>query len=851
MTDLTQSKLSRVEWDSIEIPESDAEKQILQMIIQGYSDVNVRKNDTLSMFAFIKIEMTAENELYLYKKYFHPLIEKIQKKYGAGVHPTNPDLTFPAPPSMTAADTQLKKIKSIDSLRLQNLESTIQEHKENIFEFVIIDLCQNMCKYMSLSRLESKVTSNGREKRSKYSFYLYTLIQLKKANIRHMNKYVVQYMDSLIEYVNQGIELGEIIERAYDFIERNPHILKYEDMVLYPHQKQLFSIFRKKTRPSNLVLYTAPTGTGKTLSPIGLAAEYRVIFVCVARHIGLALAKSAITMEKKIAFAFGCETASDIRLHYFAAVDYTRDRRSGGIRKVDNLNGSKVEIMICDVKSYLPAMYYMLNFNPKERIITYWDEPTITMDYETHPLHSTIHENWVKNQIPNVVLSCATLPREIEIMATIADFKETFENAEIHSIVSFDCKKSIPVLNKDGYCALPHNVFAEYEELMASVEYCLENQTMLRYFDLSEIVRFIVYVNSNNNIAASQYAIQDYFASISDITMNSLKTYYLKLLQNIAAEHWITIRDHIKTTQMPKFPRKVAGKSEPVASGILLTTADAYTLTDGPTIFMTNQPNTIGQFYIQQSNIPATVFQGLMASIQSNHRIMERIVALEKTIEDKTGASSSNTSGSKTEKDVGGISRKNSKPVDETKDETVDLRKLMKDLEILQSQIIYISLDTVYIPNTKLHQQKWAPEIHENAFIASIDEYHVKRIMEIDIENYLKILLLIGIGVFMNDPNPKYMDVMKTLAVEQRLFMIVASTDYIYGTNYQFCHGIIGKDLTNMTQQKMVQSLGRIGRNKIQQTYTVRVRDDAMITQLLTRQLDNREAVNMSMLFCR
>ena len=72
MTDLTQSKLSRVEWDSIEIPESDAEKQILQMIIQGYSDVNVRKNDTLSMFAFIKIEMTAENELYLYKKYFHP-----------------------------------------------------------------------------------------------------------------------------------------------------------------------------------------------------------------------------------------------------------------------------------------------------------------------------------------------------------------------------------------------------------------------------------------------------------------------------------------------------------------------------------------------------------------------------------------------------------------------------------------------------------------------------------------------------------------------------------------------------------------------------------------------------------
>ena len=39
------------------------------------------------------------------------------------------------------------------------------------------------------------------------------------------------------------------------------------------------------------------------------------------------------------------------------------------------------------------------------------------------------------------------------------------------------------------------------------------------------------------------------------------------------------------------------------------------------------------------------------------------------------------------------------------------------------------------------------------------------------------------------------MEIMKNLADEQKLFMIIASTDYIYGTNYQFCHGFIGKDL--------------------------------------------------------
>jgi hypothetical protein len=48
--------------------------------------------------------------------------------------------------------------------------------------------------------------------------------------------------------------------------------------------------------------------------------------------------------------------------------------------------------MISDIKSYIPAMLYMLAFNTSDKIILYWDEPTITMDYETHDLHEIINE---------------------------------------------------------------------------------------------------------------------------------------------------------------------------------------------------------------------------------------------------------------------------------------------------------------------------------------------------------------------------------------------------------------------------------------------------------------------------
>ena len=116
------------------------------------------------------------------------------------------------------------------------------------------------------------------------------------------------------------------------------------------------------------------------------------------------------------------------------------------------------------------------------------------------------------------------------------------------------------------------------------------------------------------------------------------------------------------------------------------------------------------------------------------------------------------------------------------------------------------------------------------------------------VENTWKVLLMMGIGVFINHENITYTEIMKKLADEQKLYMIIASSDYIYGTNYQFCNGLISKDL-NLTQEKIIQAMGRIGRNNIQQTYTVRFRDDEQILKLFTSETEKPEIVNMNILF--
>lgn len=853
---LTQSKLTRAEWNNIEVPVSDGEKEILQLIIDGYSDINIKRNKNVSMFSFTKIERTDENEQYLYDKYFAPIIAKTMEKY-------KPDFIFtPFGSASVSGGGPLKKIKSIDALRFQNLESNIERSRENIFEFLLLDFCNMMCRHL-------------KKDATIYSYYLYTLIQLKKSSIDHINRFVVSFVDTCIAYGNSKTEIRDIVANAYEFIERNPYLISNSDMELYRHQKELFATLDaykvgENRQPANLILYISPTGTGKTLSPLGIAQGRRVIFVCGARHIGLALAKSAISMEVKIAIAFGCETASDIRLHYFAAVDFTRDRKSGAIRKVDNSNGSKVELIICDLKSYLTAMHYMLAFNPAEKIVTYWDEPTISMDRQEDPLHDLIHKNWTQNMIPHVVLSCATLPKEEEIMETICDFRCRFPGANIRTISSYDCKKSISILTKDGDYGVPHLLFQEYERLQECVEYCMENKTLLRYFDLSEVVRFITYVTNlpqHLTTFPPRSHIENHFDCIADITMNTLKIYYLELLRAVPQSEWDDIYKYMTKTREAKFTRPsnfVNGNGDsvkvaPIAS-VKITTEDAYTLTDGPTIFLTEDVAKIGSFYIQQSNIPESVFQRIMATISQNNRVSDKIERLEKDLEDyeskRSGGGGGGNDGEKTE---GGGGKKSDKKINMDKIPG-DIRKLYKEVEDLRGMLQYVALDSIYIPNSRPHLKRWTQQQQQtskmedstasDAFMPMLDETYVKDIMGLQIDNSLKVLLLLGIGLFTDSPNARYMEIMKDLANTQRLFLIIADTDYIYGTNYQFCHGFLSRDLTNMTQQKIIQSMGRIGRGQIQQTYTVRFRDDDMIMGLFKKPTENLEAVNMSRLFC-
>ena len=875
--DLQQRKLKKSEWDSIEISVCKSEMDVLSMIMQGYHDVNVKINNNLSIFTFLKIEFSEKMEDYLFNKYLRARSDKIEEELK----------------KLHASYKQLKldpdvKINSADRVRLERFDEDSLK-KNDLYEFLLLTHIEKI--------LENKKSGNN----IKFHFHYYTIYKLIKNNILRLNRHIIELTNRVLNIFELNINKLTIIQHAVEFIERNTSLLKYGDLTLYEHQKEIFTAC-KSARPK-LVLYMAPTGTGKTLTPIALSEQKKIIFVCAARHVGLALAKAAVSMKKKIAFAFGCSSAHDIRLHYFAAKVFTKNKRTGGIGKVDNSVGDNVEIMICDIRSYLPAMYYMLAFFPAKDIIMYWDEPTITLDYAEHDIHKTIQANWQKNMIPNVVLSSATLPKQHELTETIPDFLAKFPDAEICNIVSHDCKKSIPIINKDGFVVLPHYLSESYPDTLKVAKHCRDYLTLLRYFDLKEVVDFIAYVNSNNygNIKTN---LDRHFESLDDINMKSIKLYYVNLLLNIVPDKWSFIYTYFRHLRSPRIlenatidakgnklakiksigPGVTSGSTNGLAgapltrvasqqgipdkpriagtSGVYVTTKDAYTLTDGPTIFISNDVEKIAKFCIQQANIPSIVMDDLMKKIEYNNAINERLSVLESEHElikeqgdqqAKNNVSSfhngSTISGrNKSSKD----SKKSLRDCPEEMENKGKLNKLTNEINGLRALIKSASLNDAFIPNKKMHLDKWTANLEPSsccAFTSNVDEQFVCDIMALKgVENSWKVLLMMGIGVFINHENITYTEIMKKLADEQKLYMIIASSDYIYGTNYQFCHGFLSKDL-DLTQEKLIQAMGRIGRNNIQQTYTIRFRDDEQIAKLFTSETDKPEIVNMNRLF--
>ena len=715
MITMEQTKLTRDEWNAIEIPVSPEEKSILGFIRESFHNVHHQMPRCITAYTYLKIPPSKELDLHLAHLYFKqidlPPLEKVKLKKG-------------------------------DQIRIQSGKSL----PSTVYEVILLDLC------------------------SKSLFHVERMLSIP---VHHANPYVVAYCKRrLSEYTPP---LRELTMNAVSLLEHNP-CDNYTSIELYSHQKELFTVFQTSHK---LVLYTAHTGMGKTLSPLGLAEKYKVIYVCAARHIALAFATACCSSHIKFAMALGCETEEDVRLHYSAAKKFTVNKRSGGIKNVDNSRGEDVDVIISDITSCHLAESYMLKFNEKEKLLLYIDEPTISMNHADHPLHAHLRHLWKSTVIPNIVFSSATLPD--------IDYTQ-ITDLPVHTIQSHDTDRTVQVVSPEHTVVLPHQEVKTYAELQQLIQHLTKFPILLKYIDLQSILTFL-----------REEPLP--FTTMKEITIPAIKQWYISTLSTITETTWNTMV-HVKRT---------------VPSTINLCAQDAWTCSYGPTIYLADNVHKIAAYCLKTAQIPESILHELMIQLGRNTSISEKIAKLEKDMEDKN-------------KD----SEKEKKMADDRVSNEV--RKIQKEIESLQSYIQPITLPDVHIPNKKDHLCRFGQEDKlPIAFTSDVEVSTIEKILSTDVEPSWKVLLMLGIGVFSTNVPPKYLEIIKDLATRQKLYLIIANTHYIYGTNYPFANAYIAKDLTGMTQEELIQAMGRVGRNK-RVPYSIRVRDASILKTLFMPQ---------------
>ena len=252
--DFSQTKLTKMEWESIEIPVSETEKRVLHLIQEGYGNLNVKYNDNGSLLSFMKMEYSPEIEMYLYSKYFAPIVagwsapvggsapavgQKREKKKGSDTGGPRRAPVFAAFQPELPNIAKFKPPRKIDLLRLQNMDTNLSSgtlDTSRIFEYIQLDFCHKVL-MQGAAGLAASLTP---------TFYLYTLLHMKKSAVVHANKYVGQLVDQLLAFAQTHASenlIRETFLHSHTIIEKNPYLLQFENRTLYDHQKKLFQLF--------------------------------------------------------------------------------------------------------------------------------------------------------------------------------------------------------------------------------------------------------------------------------------------------------------------------------------------------------------------------------------------------------------------------------------------------------------------------------------------------------------------------------------------------------------------------------------------------------------------------------
>ena len=223
--------------------------------------------------------------------------------------------------------------------------------------------------------------------------------------------------------------------------------------------------------------------------------------------------------------------------------------------------------------------------------------------------------------------------------------------------------------------------------------------------------------------------------------MASIKLYYLTLVANIDESFWDRIKAHLNKE------RTVFHESS-----VFISTKDAHTLTDGPTIYLADDVDKIARFCLQSASIPREELETISQAISFNAIINEKVSVLTKKLEDLTAADAANE-----------------KKMSDSNRGSPEVKELRRKIDELQEQKQSPCLINTY--QTWQNISSCKPKRSRYRSCLNRMSQMLKIMLIDDVDDHWKLLLMMGIKVFAAHDSDRY-KVMKQLAQEQKLYLI-------------------------------------------------------------------------------
>ena len=205
--DLKQKKLSKSEWNSIEISVSENEKEVLKLITQGYNNVNIKVNKTESLFTYLKIDFNQLLENYLFSKYFSDKIKSLVEKYNLSYiqFNTSKKTLQSTEENYIINISSIVKLKSADQVRVSRFDVIDSNISENIYEYILVHHLESMLKYI-------------KREDNKWHLHYYTLNKLLQNNVDKIIHHIKDICQIVLSKLEGNINLLYILKHSCDII---------------------------------------------------------------------------------------------------------------------------------------------------------------------------------------------------------------------------------------------------------------------------------------------------------------------------------------------------------------------------------------------------------------------------------------------------------------------------------------------------------------------------------------------------------------------------------------------------------------------------------------------------------